>query len=99
MTVLTVWLTTQIPTPFNTTPTNPISLSGTAGIVNQISGTLLWIIAPLSLLGIIVGALLFTTVGWSQESKRVGQTLVRTSAIVLVVALLALGFVQMLVHL
>ena len=96
---LTFWLATHVPTPFNTTPSNALSLSGTASLIDQISGTLLWIIAPMSLLGIITGALLFTTVGWSQESKHTGQVLLRVSAVVLVVAVLALSVVQMLLYL
>lgn len=90
--LLTVW------TPFNVSPTGD-AFSSTANIISQVSGTILMIIGTTSLLGIIVGALLLTTIGWTHEHKQQGIKLIRTSAIVLVVSTLSVLLVQVFLHL
>jgi hypothetical protein len=93
------WFASAVPNPFNTPPPAGSNFAGTQGFLNQISGTLTIILGTLSLLGIVAGALLFTTVGWSQESKQIGHTVLRVSTAVLVVTIMAETFVQMLLHL
>lgn len=85
--LLTVW------TPFNVSnPGN--AFGGTATTISQISGTLLIIIGTTSLLGMMVGALMLTTIGWSPENKQRGIKLIRGSAIVLVITTLSVTLVQ-----